>query len=120
MGHSLHRVREQKLHVDNGQLGGIKKEGEKGGQRERRGPEILALKNKSSILGKWSNPVSGARKSQASSPWAKQHRVYPVIHGPVPSWKNHIEGWMNVRESYSPALEQGTLHASMWPGKNPV
>ena len=25
------------------------------------------------------------------------------------SWRIHIQGWMNVRESYSPALEQGTL-----------
>ena len=38
-------------------------------------PEVLALKHKSRILGQWSNPVSGSRKSQASSPWAKQHRV---------------------------------------------
>ena len=37
--------------------------------------EVLALKHESRILGQWSNPVSGSRKSQASSPWAKQHRV---------------------------------------------
>ena len=37
--------------------------------------EILALKHESRILGKWSNPVSGSRMSQASSPWAKQHSV---------------------------------------------
>ena len=37
--------------------------------------EILALKHESRILGKRSNPVSGSRKSQASSPWVKQHRV---------------------------------------------
>ena len=39
------------------------------------GPEVFALNQESRILGKWSNPVSGSRKSQASSPWAKQHRV---------------------------------------------
>ena len=37
--------------------------------------EILVLKQESSILGQWSNPESGSRKSQANSPWAKQHRV---------------------------------------------
>ena len=37
--------------------------------------EILALKHKSMILRKWSNPVSGSRKSQASSPWDKQQSV---------------------------------------------
>ena len=34
--------------------------------------EVLALKHDSRILGQWSNPVSGSRKSQASSPWDKQ------------------------------------------------
>ena len=38
-------------------------------------PEVLALKHESRILGQWSSPVSGSRKSQASSPWAKQHIV---------------------------------------------
>ena len=70
--------------------------------------EVLALKQKSRILRHSSNPVCGSRKSQASSPWAKQHRAYPVL-----SWRNHIQGWMNVRESYSRALEQGTL-APVW------
>ena len=37
--------------------------------------EVLALKHKSRILGQWSNPVSGLRKSPASSLWVKQHRV---------------------------------------------
>ena len=37
--------------------------------------EILVLKHDSRILGQWSNPVVGSWKSQASSPWAKQHRV---------------------------------------------
>ena len=63
-------------------------------------PEILALKHESRILGQWSNPVCGTSKSQASSPWAKQHRAKPVA-----SWRNHIQGQMNVRESYSLALE---------------
>ena len=34
--------------------------------------EFLALKQESRILGQWSNLVSGSRKNQASSPWAKQ------------------------------------------------
>ena len=33
-----------------------------------RSAKVLALKHESRILGLWSNPVSGARKSQASSP----------------------------------------------------
>ena len=74
-------------------------------------PEVLALNHESRILGQWSNPESGSRKSQASYPWAKQNRVYPV-----PSWRNHIQGWMNVRESYSHALEQGTLLAPRYHG----
>ena len=32
--------------------------------------EVLALKHESMILGQWSNPVSGSRKSQARSTWA--------------------------------------------------
>ena len=38
-------------------------------------PEVLSLKHKSRILGQCSNPVSGSRKSKASSPWVKQQRV---------------------------------------------
>ena len=37
--------------------------------------KFLALEHESRILGQWSNPVSGSRKSRYSSPWAKQHRV---------------------------------------------
>ena len=37
--------------------------------------EVLALKHESRLLGQFSYPVSDSRKSQASSPWAKQHRV---------------------------------------------
>ena len=44
-------------------------------------PEILALKDESRILGQWFDPVSGSRKSQASSPWAKQHGGYLLHHG---------------------------------------
>ena len=48
-----------------------------GGSRWRAGrrSEVLALKHESWIIGPSSNPVSCSRKSQASSPWAKQHRV---------------------------------------------
>ena len=49
--------------------------------------EVLTLRHESRIFGQWSNPVSGSRKSQASSPWSKQHRAPPV-----PSWRNHIQG----------------------------
>ena len=37
--------------------------------------EVLALKHESRILGHWYDHVSGARISQASYPWAKQHIV---------------------------------------------
>ena len=43
-------------------------------------PEILALKHESRILVQWSNHAYGSRKSQASSPWAKQHRFYNMFH----------------------------------------
>ena len=36
---------------------------------------VLALKHKSRILGQWSDPVYGSRKSQASYPWAKPHII---------------------------------------------
>ena len=35
--------------------------------------EVLALRHESRIVGQWSNPVLGSRKSQSSSLWAKQH-----------------------------------------------
>ena len=38
-------------------------------------PDILFLKHESSIFRQSSNLVCGSWKSQASSPWAKQHRV---------------------------------------------
>ena len=52
----------------------------------------LALRHESRILRQWSNL------------YLVQGRAKPVL-----SWKNHIQGWMYVRESYSRALEQGTL-----------
>ena len=42
--------------------------------------EVLALKHESRILVQWSNPVSGSRKSQDSSPWAKQHMLMEKPH----------------------------------------
>ena len=41
----------------------------------QRAPDILFLKHDSSIFRQSSNPVCGSWKSQASSPWAKQHRT---------------------------------------------
>ena len=49
--------------------------------QQREGPpgcrasEALVVKHESRILGQWSNPVSGSRKSQDSYPWSKQHRA---------------------------------------------
>ena len=68
-------------------------------------------------------PFIWSSRSKASSPWAKQHRVKPV-----PSWRNHTQGWMNVWESYSRAEEeQGTLVGggggggkNFWKGARPL
>ena len=49
-------------------------------------------------------PCIWFKEEPSSSPWAKQHRVEPVL-----SWRNHIQGWMNVRKLYSGAVEQGPL-----------
>ena len=38
--------------------------------------------------------------SQASSLWAKQRSAQPV-----PSWRNHIQGWMTLWECYCLALQ---------------
>ena len=43
--------------------------------------EVLALKDESRILGQWSNPVSGSRKSQASSPWPNSTESNLFHHG---------------------------------------
>ena len=69
----------------------------------RQQPEVLALKHESRIFGQGSNPVSGPRKSQASSPCAIQQSLTCSIME-----KPHT-GLMDFRESYSHALEQGPL-----------
>ena len=63
-------------------------------------PEVLALKHESRILGQWSNE----EPSQFSIGQTAESTL-------LLSQRNHIQGWM-VRESYSPALEQGT-----WPAR---
>ena len=64
-----------------------------------RGSDILFLKHDSSILRLLSNTVCGSWKSQARSPWAKQHRS--IMEKPL--------GWMTVWECYWHALEKGCL-----------
>ena len=67
-------------------------------------PEVLALKRESGILGQWSNPVSGSRKSQVSSPWAKKQRLICSI-----TVKPH-SGWDECpRILLLGFVEQGTL-----------
>ena len=66
--------------------------------------DIIFLKHACSIIRQSSNPVCGSWNCQASSPWAKQHRAEPV-----PSWRNHIQGWMTVWEWCKHALEKGCL-----------
>ena len=76
------------------------------------GAELLALKHESRILGY--DPRTPKRMCQNSTLYLVQGRAKPVLHGPnsrvkpVPSWRNHIQGCMNVWESYSRALDQGT------------
>ena len=41
--------------------------------------EVFVLKHESMILGQWSYP---SRKSQASSPWAKQHLTCSIMEKP--------------------------------------
>ena len=50
-------------------------------ERRREGVilKVLAPKHESRILRQRSNPVSGSRKSKASSLWAKQHRAGHII-----------------------------------------
>ena len=45
----------------------------------RRQTDVLTLKHESRILGQLSNPISGARKSQTSSPWSKQQSITGFI-----------------------------------------
>ena len=69
--------------------------------------DILFINHDSSTFRQSSNPVCGSWKSQASSLWAKQHRGKPV-----PSRRNHIQGWMTVWICYWHALEKGCLRSS--------
>ena len=48
----------------------------------RRKADILFLKHAGSILRHSSNPVYGSWKSQASFPWAKQHRACSIMEKP--------------------------------------
>ena len=64
-------------------------------------PDILFLKYACSILRQSSEPVCGLWKSQDSSLWAKQHRAWPV-----PSWRNHIQGWVTVWECCTHAYKK--------------
>ena len=50
-------------------------DGEKMSEWSDKVADILFLKHACNILRQSSNPVCGSRKSQASSPWAKQHRA---------------------------------------------
>ena len=63
----------------------------RGRRRESLKADILFPKHVSSIIRQSPNPVCGSWKIQASYPWQKQHRAQIV-----PSWRNHIHGWMNV------------------------
>ena len=45
------------------------------------GPEVLALNHESRILGQWSNPLSGSRKSQASSLGPNSTESDLFLHG---------------------------------------
>ena len=48
--------------------------------------------------------VCGSLTSQASSPWAKQHRAKPIS-----SWRNHIQCWIGVWICYCHTLEKWCL-----------
>ena len=68
------------------------------------GPDILALKHKSRILGHSSNPVCG---------FSMMEQVRLCAVWPLENWLgsslNQIQGWTTVQEPYSRALEQGPL-----------
>ena len=76
-------------HAAGTELGGLN-------PKEGGGTGILFLKHGSSILS-LSHPTQVV----------VQGRAKPVLHGPNST--NHMQGWMNVRESYSRDLGQGTL-----------
>ena len=67
-------------------------------------PEFLALKHKRLILGHLWKPVCGFSMMGPVSICA----VWPTENW-LGSSLNKIQGWTTVRESYSPALEQGPL-----------
>ena len=68
------------------------------------GSEFLALKQESRIIGHSSNPVCG---------FSMMELVRLCAVWPTENWLGsslyQIRGWTTVRESYSPALEQGSL-----------
>ena len=72
-------------------------------------PEFLALKQESRILGHSSNPVCG---------FCMMEQVRLCAVWPMENWLgsslNKIPGWTTVRESYSRALEQGSLSSPIW------
>ena len=73
-------------------------------KRQRKRPEILALEHESRNLGHSSNPVCGfsvMEHVRLCALWSTDN-----WHG---SSLNKIQGWTTVRESYSRALEQGSL-----------
>ena len=69
-----------------------------------RSPEFLALKHEPRILGHAFNPVCG---------FSMMEQVRLCAVWPIDNWLgsslNQIPGWITVRESYSGALEQGSL-----------
>ena len=67
-------------------------------------PEFLALKHESRILRDSSNPVCGFSMMEQ----ARLCAVWPIENW-LGSSLNQIQGWTTVRESYSCALDQGSL-----------
>ena len=67
--------------------------------------EFLSLKHESRILGHSSNPVCGFSMMDQ----VRLCAVWPM-ENLLGSSLNQIQGWTTVRESYSHALEQGSLH----------
>ena len=69
--------------------------------------EFLALKHESRILGHSSNPVCG---------FSMMEHVRLCAVWPMENWLgsslNQMQGWTTVQESYSRALEQGSLEVT--------
>ena len=74
----------------------------RGRRRVASGTEVLALKHESRILGQWSNHVAGS--SQFSMGQTAQRLTCSIMKKPHTGLEES-----DVRESYSSALEQGTL-----------